>query len=188
MITSAATKRETPYVWVTWLTKLMSGEDSCQWARWFRIHYEGYEKMPSDFDSVGWNMRHTRLLNETANKWEDEGWSVKIEGENKFSMDWYLTDKTHLILGGKPDIVARRIDGDQITFNIIDCKTGKPRLSDRFQVLTYIYDQAPIFKAYIEYFYNRRLQAKADGNEAGSYMFKLMMNALYGKFGQNGRQ
>lgn len=50
-----------------------------------------------------------------------------------------------------------------------------------------IYDQAPIFREYIEYFYARRLEAKAAGNEAGSYMHKLLMNALYGKFGQTGR-
>jgi len=50
-----------------------------------------------------------------------------------------------------------------------------------------IYDKAPIFRDYIEYFYNRRLEARAEDNESGSYMFKLMMNSLYGKFGQNGR-
>ncbi len=50
-----------------------------------------------------------------------------------------------------------------------------------------IYDQAPIFRDYINYFYARRLAAKADGNEAGSYMHKLLMNSLYGKFGQSGR-
>ncbi len=50
-----------------------------------------------------------------------------------------------------------------------------------------IYEQAPIFKEYIDYFYGRRLEAKAAGNEAASYMHKLLMNSLYGKFGQGGR-
>ena len=25
-----------PYIWVTWLTKLLSDENSCEWAAWFR--------------------------------------------------------------------------------------------------------------------------------------------------------
>lgn len=50
-----------------------------------------------------------------------------------------------------------------------------------------IYNQDPMFRDYINYFYNQRLKAKMAGNESGSYMFKLLMNALYGKFGQNGR-
>jgi hypothetical protein len=47
-----------------------------------------------------------------------------------------------------------------------------------------IYDKAPIFKSYIDYFYNYRLECKARGDEAGQIFAKFLMNSLYGKFGQ----
>lgn len=51
-----------------------------------------------------------------------------------------------------------------------------------------IYDRAPIFDAYVDYFYARRLKAKAEGNEMMSLMYKLFLNSLYGKFGQIGHK
>lgn len=43
------------------------------------------------------------------------------------------------------------------------------------------------FKDYIEYFYNKRLKAKAEGDKANDLFSKLLMNSLYGKFGSNPR-
>ena len=31
-------QRQTPYIWVTWLTKLLAGEAQCDWASWFKAH------------------------------------------------------------------------------------------------------------------------------------------------------
>ncbi len=44
-----------PYVWVTWLLKLLAGESSCEWASWFKAQHEGWSwsRMPSDFDQAG---------------------------------------------------------------------------------------------------------------------------------------
>ncbi len=28
-----------PYVWVTWLPRLLSGESSCEWASWFKAQH-----------------------------------------------------------------------------------------------------------------------------------------------------
>ncbi len=129
------TKRDNAYAWVTWLSRIMSGDDSCQWARWFKIHYQDYEKAPSDFDTVGWLVRHTRLVNEQADIYQADDWTVTLENQNAFKLDWYLSDeKTKVVLSGKPDIVARR--GKDVL--IIDAKTGKPKISDRFQVLLYM--------------------------------------------------
>lgn len=47
-----------------------------------------------------------------------------------------------------------------------------------------IYEQAPIFKEYIEDLYNLRMQAKKSKNEIYVLAYKLFMNSLYGKFGQ----
>jgi len=60
-----AQRRDTPYVWVTWLTKLLVGENSCEWAAWFKAnHYSSsYDKVPSTFDATEWQLQHTELLN-----------------------------------------------------------------------------------------------------------------------------
>ncbi len=41
------------------------------------------------------------------------------------------------------------------------------------------------FKAFIEHFYNARLEAKRDGKDAQQLFYKLIMNSAYGKFAQN---
>lgn len=46
------------------------------------------------------------------------------------------------------------------------------------------YEMKPIFKPFIDYFYNKRLDAKKKKDKVHDYLFKLMMNCLYGKFGQ----
>ncbi len=51
-----------------------------------------------------------------------------------------------------------------------------------------VYHSDPIFKEFVDYFYNLRLAAKKEGDERQSFFLKIMMNSLYGKFGQNGRK
>ena len=48
-----AVERSCPYIGVTWLTKLMAGESQCEWASWFRAHYN-WDKPASDFDVAKW--------------------------------------------------------------------------------------------------------------------------------------
>ena len=50
-----------------------------------------------------------------------------------------------------------------------------------------IYEHEIIFKDYVEYLYKIRQEYKAAGNDSSSNMAKIMMNSLYGKFGQRGR-
>lgn len=47
-----------------------------------------------------------------------------------------------------------------------------------------IYEGAPIFADFVNYFYNARLEAKAAGDKVHDLMYKLILNSLYGKFGQ----
>ncbi len=119
-----------PYVWVTWLPRLLSGESSCEWASWFKAQHEGWSRMPSDFDQTGWLLNHTTLLNEQRERWELQGYSVLTEGQNSFNLRG-----SSAVLAGKPDLVARR--RDQIT--VIDAKTGRPRPAHSAQVLIYMY-------------------------------------------------
>ena len=63
-----------PYVWWTWLTKLLTGENSCEWAAWFKSQHESWssEKTPSTFDVVQWQVAHTAGVIETRAEWEME--------------------------------------------------------------------------------------------------------------------
>jgi len=46
-----------------------------------------------------------------------------------------------------------------------------------------VYQGDVIFKDYVEYLYNIRIQAKTQGNLVYSQIAKIMLNSLYGKFG-----
>lgn len=48
------------------------------------------------------------------------------------------------------------------------------------------YDLAPIFKDFINYFWQERQKYKAKNDEIKQLFCKLLMNSLYGKFGQRG--
>ena len=121
-----------PYVWVTWLPRLLSGESSCEWASWFKAQHEGWSwsRMPSDFDQTGWLMNHTSLLNRQRQRWEAQGYTVLTEGQNSFNLRG-----SSAVLAGKPDLVAMR--RDQVI--VIDAKTGRPSPAHAAQVMIYMY-------------------------------------------------
>jgi len=50
-----------------------------------------------------------------------------------------------------------------------------------------LYERGPLFKSYVDFFWNKRLEAREQKNEADAWICKLMLNSLYGKFGQTGR-
>lgn len=124
-----ATRRDNPYVWTTWITRLMAGEAACEWAAWFRAHHM-YDRLPSDFNLARWTMEHTALVREHAAALRDAGHEVFVEEQNAFKM----SGQRGVMLSGKPDIVALHDN----TLLVIDCKTGHPRHSDHIQVLVYM--------------------------------------------------
>lgn len=124
--------RPKPYVWITWLTKLMAGENQCYWASWFKSHNQ-YDKLPSDFDLVKWTADHNRLLNSRAAALAAKGYTVTIENQNSFK----LTNTNGVTVAGKADIVYRDYDKDEIW--VEDIKTGKQRNSDQIQVALYMF-------------------------------------------------
>lgn len=127
-----AEPRSGPYIWVTWLSRLLVGDFSCEWAAWFKAHHKNYAKTPSEFDMTAWQMNHTALLNETLGKIEGEGRTVLIESQNYF----VLRGGSGTALGGKPDLVALNADGGGTVY---DVKTGRRRESDAAQVMIYMY-------------------------------------------------
>jgi hypothetical protein len=78
-----ATPRDAPYIWVTWITRLMAGEAHCEWAAWFRAHHT-YGKLPSAFDVTKWTAEHTALVRERAVALRADGYSVFVEEQNAF--------------------------------------------------------------------------------------------------------
>jgi len=48
----------------------------------------------------------------------------------------------------------------------------------------YYYDTAPIFNGFVDFFYNERQTHKRNNDITRSYCAKILMNSLYGKFGQ----
>ena len=127
-----AVKRNFPYVWVTWVSKLLSGEDFCEWAYWFRSNYEGnsYDKVPSDFDAARWQILHTELVNKTRNEYESSGYKVSVQHQNLLK----LKGKS-AVLSGIPDLLAVRDDHAVV----MDVKTGQPSPTHAIQVMIYMY-------------------------------------------------
>ena len=125
--------RDKPYTWVTWLSKLLVGENSCIWAAWFKTHHFKYEKARSDFNFVEWNTRHTALVGELADRLEAEGCEVFIENQNSFKQ---TSSQSGSVLSGRPDLVAVHPDGRATVY---DVKTGRERGSDEAQVKLYMY-------------------------------------------------
>ncbi len=123
-------KREHPYIWATWLPRLLTGENSCEWAAWFKAHYKNWSRAPSDFDQARWLMLHTALLNEQRDQWEADGYQVGIEGQNKFEVRGRSAN-----LSGKADLIARQ-DDEAV---IVDTKTGQESASHIVQVMIYMY-------------------------------------------------
>jgi hypothetical protein len=124
-----ATRRENPYIWVTWLTKLLSGESQCEWSAWFRAHHQDYAKS-QEGAPARWQLEHAALVRARRDQLRAEGYDVFVEEDNSFRR----VGKTGIMVSGKPDLVAFRDDQGLIE----DCKTGQPRDSDAAQVLIYL--------------------------------------------------
>ena len=131
--------RESPYIWATWLAKLLAGESSCEWASWFRSHYQDWTKPPSDFNQAQWMLDHTTLVNRERESREKLGYEVFMEAQNAFR----LRGRSATV-AGKPDLIAVK-GGDAV---IIDAKTGKHSPAHAAQVLIYMYAVPLALKEY----------------------------------------
>lgn len=145
--------RPKPYVWASWLPKLMAGESSCVWSVWFRAHH--FAARPADdgdFDLEAWRLDHTGLLRKAAAQYKEEGYTVFVEDQNQF-----VLKGKHGSLAGKPDIAAVR-GGEGL---ILDGKTGQPRASDRLQVMLYMWALPLAVPAFKEVRFSGRVQYRA---------------------------
>ena len=126
-------KRRSPYLHATWIPRYLTGDKSCLWACWFKANYQGYDKMPSDFDVARWTMEHTDLLNKLIADLEEQGCELFIEHQNGFRVE---SQRTGAVISGRADLMARFPDGRTVVY---DAKTGKEAASHIAQVQLYMY-------------------------------------------------
>ena len=119
-----------PYIWATWLPRLLIGENSCEWAVWFKAHYQDWTRTPSEFNQTECMLNHTALLNKRKANWKQVGFDVNIEGQNSFELHGRSAT-----LAGQLDLITRR-DEEAV---IIDAKTGHESPSHIVQVMIYLY-------------------------------------------------
>lgn len=122
-------RRRSPYTWVTHITGLLSGDDSCRWAAWAKTQFT-YEKRPdANAENLAtWKAEHADLVAKRAAELRAEGWTVTLEDQNEITLQGRATT-----LAGKPDIVA--VQGlDVLT---VDGKTGQRKGKDIWQVRIY---------------------------------------------------
>jgi len=122
-------KRDKVYIWVTWLTKLIAGEQQCEYASWFKAHYQ-YDKQPSDFNLCKWNIKHNQLVHKHRDVLEEKDYTVTTEEQNSFKFDI----PGGITISGKADLVALKLHAALVE----DCKTGSPKNSDLVQVMFYM--------------------------------------------------
>ena len=125
-----AQRREHPYIWATWLPRLLTGENSCEWAIWFKAHHQNWIKVPSDFNQAEWMLTHTSLLNEKKSQWEARCQHVYVEGQNSFRLRGQSAT-----LAGRPDLIVVR-SNDAL---IIDIKAGREQPAHFVQIMIYMY-------------------------------------------------
>ena len=77
-----------PYIYPTWLPKLLAGLDRCEWKIWFQVHHDGrpWQKLDSDFNLTRYNIEHTELLRLCTEEHEQPGYTVTVERENDFRL------------------------------------------------------------------------------------------------------
>lgn len=118
-----------PYIYVTWITGLLSTDDQCRWSAWFKAHYR-YEKHERDNANLAkWKADHGAMVEDVASELRAGGWTVYLEGQNKFTLKGEVAK-----IAGTPDVVA--VKGDEA--RVVDCKSGKRRDKDLWQVFVYM--------------------------------------------------
>lgn len=122
-------KRRSPYMWITAITGLLSGEDHCEWAAWLRSNYTFEKRIDGGGDALSrWMSKHDDLVAQRVVELKRDGWRVEVEDQNRFTVRGKAT------VGGKPDIVA--FQGDEVL--ISDPKGGKRKHKYIWQVRAYM--------------------------------------------------
>ncbi len=133
-----AEPRSSPYIWTTWLARLLVGDAPCLWQYWYQSHNKLTEKEPDDFNRVAWKMDHARMADELRRELTATG--IKPIMSHRFK----IPAAGNAIIAGEVDclVVGKN------EFCVYDCKTGMPHSRDNAQVMVYMYAllQQPAFR------------------------------------------
>ena len=94
-------ERKQPFVWPSWISKLIAGEDHCFWKVWFKSHFQKFDKTPNTFNSAAWVVAHTAMIRERTDNLEKLGYRVLLEDQNSFKWNY-----KGAVVSGRPDIVC----------------------------------------------------------------------------------
>jgi len=116
-------------VWVTWLAGVMSGDVDCHWRPWFLTQHELNKTNPPS-DSLRRRLKqHDQLVQTVSARLSQQRVVVSTEVPLHATIS-----PPGVKLSGSVDIAAD--DGDIVLY---ECKTGRVRLSDQYQLLIYSY-------------------------------------------------
>lgn len=121
-----------PYIWVTWLSKLLGG-NQCVWSAWFKAHYKYVKHETEGQDLARWSADHDRLMRLRRQELEEAGYRVTAENQNSFKLEGETA-----FVAGKPDLVATIATPAPHSI-LVDGKTGRRRHADWWQVLIYLF-------------------------------------------------
>jgi hypothetical protein len=124
-----AIPRQQPYVYVTWIAKLLAGDTSCEYLAWFKAHYK-IKKQATTLDLARWTADHATLVRRTAAALCAEGYAVSLERQNYLSL---ASTQNTFVLAGTPDIIA--VKDEQAL--VVECKSGTSRNADVLQTQVY---------------------------------------------------
>lgn len=127
-------RRIEPFIWVTWIPPLLSGDTNCE----FMLHQLANYVAPKRNDGVApeWIDEHNRLVSKVADEYQRIGRTVRIMDENRIE----IQSRTGIRVVGKPDIIVEEVlrGPSKSRAVIVDAKTGRPRSKDRLQVMLYM--------------------------------------------------
>jgi len=119
--------------------------------------------------------------------------NIKVDEFNRL-IEKFLTCALVRVKVNEPCIVSRI--NNHILFPVGEFKTylctPEIKLLQRYGKIVEVkeaafYHKAMLFRDYVNFFYEKRQEAKANGNVIDNYLYKLMLNSLYGKFAQKKR-
>lgn len=135
--------RSFPYIWVSWITGLLAGDDHCEWAAWFKAHHQRYDKVVRGDGArlAQWQGEHATLVRQLAAEARDAGYTPYLESQNKFELRGrvaVLAGKADLVKVRLPDLVNGLDPGAAVDAVVVDAKTGAEKAKDIWQVFLYM--------------------------------------------------
>lgn len=126
-------RKDGTYIWTAWLSKLLGGDNSCEWTAWFKTQFDdqSWTRVQQVSNLARWQTGHSDMVNRKARELREQGYEVTREAQNQFTV---TLEKLKVAIAGKCDLVAQQGNLGWI----VDVKSGRPKVTDQAQVLIYL--------------------------------------------------